>query len=123
MDTGDRQEPPTVADAVGRAAALCDPDGAETAVQALHEGFEDDTRPATSVEDLAGELQETVDALDADGDSPAARMAVAAAVWLATNPAQADNREHVLREAARLHFRGDLPEDVESWLADRQVSA
>ncbi len=122
MDTGDRHEIPSVADAVGRATALCDPDGTDTAVQALYSGFEDDERPATAAEDLAGELQRTLEAVDADGDSPGARMAVATAVWLATNPDRADDREHVLREAARLHFHGDPPEEVGAWLAERKVS-
>jgi hypothetical protein len=90
-------------------------------VQALYDGFEDDDRPATAAEDLGRELDETRVAVDPDGDSAAAKMAVASAVWLATNIEQADRREHVLREAARLHFRGELPEPVADWLAAQGV--
>jgi hypothetical protein len=48
-------------------------------------------------------------------------MTVASAVWLATNIEQADRREHVLREAARLHFSGSPPEPVATWLVDQGV--
>lgn len=69
--------------------------------------------------DLAGELLETVRGIDAEGDDPAALAAVAAAVWIATNPEQADNGDHVLREGVRLVFEGDPPEPLEEWLAAR----
>jgi len=47
--------------------------------------------------------------------------AAAAAVWLATNPAQADNGDHVLREGTRLVFEGNPPEPLAAWLAARGV--
>lgn len=121
MKPGDRNEVPTVSEVVERAIAMTDPDGGETAVQALYDGFEDDDRPATAAEDLRGELSETVAAIDPDGDSAAAKMTVASAVWLATNIEQADRREHVLREAARLHFDGDPPAPVAAWLSEQGV--
>jgi hypothetical protein len=121
MKPGDRERVPTVSEVVREAVALCDPDGTETAVTALFESFEDDDRPATASEDLAGELLETVRGIDPEGDDPAAAAAAAAAAWLATNPAQADNGNHVLREGARLVFDGSPPEAVAAWLADRGV--
>jgi hypothetical protein len=45
----------------------------------------------------------------------------AAAVWLATNPSQADSGEHVLREGTRLVFDGQPPGPVAEWLAARGV--
>lgn len=123
MKPGDRTRIPTVAEAVRDATAICDPEGTDTVVTALFEAFEDDERPATAAEDLGGELGETVSGIDPDGDSPAAAMAVACAVWLATNPDQAHAHEHVLREAARLRFEGEPPEHVGDWLAERGVTA
>ena len=121
MKPGDRTTIPTVAEVVRDGAAICDPDGAEAAVTALFEAFEDDERPATAAEDLAGELLGTADAIDPEGDDPAVRMAAACAAWLATNPAQADAHDHVLREAARLVFNGEPPAPVAAWLEARGV--
>lgn len=123
MKPGDHERIRTVSEVVREAAAICDPEGTETAVSALLAGFEDDDRPATAPEDLAGELLETVQAIDEEGDDPAATAAAAAAVWLATNPAQAGNGngDHVLREGIRLVFSGNPPEPVSDWLAARGV--
>lgn len=70
MKPGTRETIPTVSEVVRDAAAICDPDGSETAVTALFTSFEDDDRPATAAEDLAGELLETVRGIDAEGDPP-----------------------------------------------------
>jgi hypothetical protein len=121
MKPGNHERIPTVSEAVRQAAAICDPGGAETAVTVLLEVYEDDDRPATAAEDLAGELLATVRGIDPDGDDPAAAATAAAAVWLATNPAHADNGDHVLRESARLVFEGRPPEPVAAWLAVRGV--
>ena len=123
MRPGDRELIPTVSEAVRDACAICDPEGTDTAVTALFEAFEDDDRPATASEDLAGELLETVRGIDPDALSPVAPVAAAAAAWLATNPSQADDREHVLREGVRLVFAGKPPAGSEQWLAERGVEA
>src|SRR4028119_475537 len=101
---GDRNQVPTVAEIVRDAMALTDPAGHDDGVIALYEAFEDDDRPATAVEDLGGELGSTAGGIDPEGDSPAVEMTAAAAFWLATNPAQADDRERTLREGARLVY-------------------
>jgi hypothetical protein len=120
MKPGNRETIPTVSEAVREATAIADPNGTETAVTALYDGFEDDDRPATAAEDLKGELFETVRAIDPEQDEPAAWAAAAAAVWLATNPGQADG-DHVLREGTRLVFEGDPPEPLREWLTARGV--
>ena len=106
---------------VREATAISDPEGVETAATALYEEFEDDDRPATAPEDLGGELLGAVRTLDPEGDEPAAWAAAAAAVWLATNPSQSDQGDHVLREGARLVFEGKPPEPLSRWLAERGV--
>jgi len=122
MKAGDRQGIPTVGEAVSKAAALCDPEAADSAVTALLEIFEDDERPATAVDDLVAELGSTVGGVDPEGDSPAAAMVAAAAIWLATN-IDADDRERVLRESARLSFGDHPPADVAEWLEAEGVKA
>jgi hypothetical protein len=112
---------PTVSEVVREAAAIADPAGEDGAITAFFASFEDDDRPATAVEGLEGVLLGTARGIDPDGDDPAALATAAAAVWLATNPSQADNGKHVLREAARLVFDGSPPEPVAEWLAARGV--
>jgi hypothetical protein len=123
MKPGSRETIPTISEVVREATAICDPEGGDTAVIGLFESFEDDDRPTTAAEDLQGELLSTVRGIDPDGDSPAALAAAAAAVWLATNPSQADNGDHVLREGARLVFEGNPPESVSEWLAARGIDS
>jgi len=122
MRPGDRTQIPTVAEVITKAAAICDPEGDDAAARGLIDSFEDDDRPVTAVEDLAGELTSVERGIDPDQDTPAAQMTVAAAVWLSTNPDQEHEGEHVLREAARLYFHADPPQDVADWLADRGIA-
>jgi hypothetical protein len=121
MKPGSRETIPTISEVVREAVAIVDPEGTETAVTGLFESFEDDDRPATAAEDLRGELLSTAEGIDPEGDAPAALAAVAAATWLATNPSQADNGDHVLREGVRLVFEGNPPEPLAEWLAARGV--
>ena len=122
MRPGDRTEIPTVSEVVGKAAAICDPEGDDAAVRGLIDSFEDDDRPVTAVEDLAGELASVEEGIDPDALNPAAEMTVAAAVWLSTNPDQEREREHVLRESARLYFHDAPPLHVADWLDEMRVA-
>lgn len=121
MKPGTRDTIPTISEVVREAAAICDPEGTDTAVTGLFESFEDDDRPTTAAEDLQGELLSSVRGIDPEGDNPAALAAAAAAFWLSTNPAQADNGDHVLREGVRLVFEGNPPEPLAEWLAARGI--
>lgn len=122
MKPGDRGQIPTVSESVREAAAICDPNGDDAAVRGLVDAFEDDDRPVTAVEDFEETLTSTERGIDPDQDTPAAQMTVAAAIWLSTNPGQEHHhREHVLREAARLHFHDEPPTDVADWLRDAGV--
>lgn len=121
MKPGGRETIPTVSEAVREAAAITDPGGEDGAITAFFASFEDDDRPTTAVEDLEGVLVSTARGIDPEGDDPAALATAAAAVWLATNPGQADNGEHVLREGSRLVFEGRPPEPVAEWLSARGI--
>lgn len=121
MKPGTRETIPTVSEVVREAAAIVDPEGADDAITAFFESFEDDDRPTTATEDLRGVLFSTVEGIDPEGDDPAALAAAAAAFWLSTNPGQADIGDHVLREGVRLAFEGNPPEPLADWLAARGV--
>ncbi|MCW2987633.1 MAG: hypothetical protein JWM24_571 [Solirubrobacterales bacterium] len=121
MKPGSHERIPTVSEVVREATAIADPEGTETAVSALYDGFEDDDRPMTAVESLTGELLGTVRGVDPEEDEPAAWAAAAAAVWLARNPSQVDDGDRVLREGARLVFKAKPPEPVAEWLAARGI--
>jgi hypothetical protein len=120
---GDRKPIWPLSEAVREAAAICDPEGVDSGVRGMLEAYEDDDRPVTAVEDLAGELRSTAQGVDPEGDSAAVAMTAASALWLATNPDQENQPEQVLRPAARLWFEGDPPDHVEEWLATQGVSA
>jgi len=119
----DRKQIPTVSEAVASAAALCDPAGHDLGVIAFLESYEDDDRPATAVEDLAGELGSAAGGIDSEGDSAAVDMTAATAFWLATNFDQSDDRERALREGARLAFGNNPPDHVAAWLAEEGIQA
>ena len=119
---GDRKPVWPVSEAIREAAAICDPEGADSGVRALLESSEDDDRPVTAVEDLEGELRSSATGVDPEGDSGAVAMTCASALWLATNPDQEGEREHVLSEADRLWFKGEPPPHVEEWLAGQGVA-
>jgi hypothetical protein len=121
MRPGSHERIPTVSEVVREGTAIADPDGTETATAALYDSFEDDDRPTTAVEDLAGELLSTVRAIDPEEDEPAAWAAAAAAVWLATNPSQVKKGDHVIREGVRVVFDGKPPEPLAEWLGERGV--
>ena len=109
----------TVSHLVRRAVALCDPDGRDDATTQLLEAFEDDDRPALGLGDsLAEELRSTVEGLDPEGDSAAAEVAAAVAIFLAAQPEGGDHPVDTLREAARIEWRGEPPPNVRAWLAE-----
>ena len=116
MRPGTRDEILTVEDAVGAAAAACDPEQDEEGVTALVASFEDDERPATAVEDLEGELHSAAKEIDPDGLDPVVAATAATAHWLATNPGDAGEPERAIREGARLFFGDDVPPGVSDWL-------
>jgi hypothetical protein len=124
MPQGDHNRIPTVSEAVRDAAAIADPSGADDAVMALYEIYEDDDRPATAAEDLAGELIATARGIDPEGDDGTVPAAAAAAAWLGVNPHdQHEDHEgdHVLRESVRLAFGKEVPPQVRTFLESRGV--
>jgi hypothetical protein len=125
MSHGDRDRIQPVSEVVREAAAITDPNDSDGAITALVEIYEDDDRPSTAVEDLLGTLLATAEGIDLEGDDGGVEVTAAAAAWLAHNPAQASGheRDHVVREAVRVAYKGKPPASVGDWLSNRGISA
>ena len=111
MPESDHHNTPTVSEAVRDAAALVDPGDADDAITALYEIYEDDDRPVTAVEDLAGTLVATAEGIDpkattAPCSSPPPRPPGSAHPRDRNEDHKAD---HVLREGARMAFGKEPP--------------
>ena len=121
MRPGDHEPIQSVSEVVREAAASADPDGADAAIATLVEIYEDDDRPSTAVEDLLVTLLATAEGIDLEADEGGVEVTAAAAAWLARNPSQANGheRDHVLREGARIAYKGKQPAAVEQWLSSR----
>jgi hypothetical protein len=107
----------TLRDVVARAVGVADPaDRVEAADRFLH-WFEDRDEPVTAIEDVDRELAEATTAIDPEGDEPALTMARAVAQYLAfRRDEEQDEREDILRLAARAEFDGHPPPRVAEWL-------
>ena len=124
MPESSHHRTPTVSEAVRDGAALVDPGDADDAITALYEIYEDDDRPVTAVEDLAGTLVATAEGIDPEGDDGAVLAAAAAAAWVGLNPRDRNedhNVDHVLREGVRMAFGKDAPKQLREYLASRGV--
>lgn len=108
----------TLAEAVVRAATVADPAHEVEAVDRFLRWFEDRDEPITAIEDVDAALAEATTAIDPEDDEPALAMARAVTVYLAHRRDEAeDDRESILRLAARAEFDGQPPPQVADWLA------
>jgi|SRR5215211_2462363 len=115
---------PTLSQVVRRAVTVCDPDGDDEGLAAFLERFEDNDEPITADADVEVTLAEAKGALDPQDEDPAIQMAAAAATYLAYRRTEiADDREEILRLAARAEFDGKPPPEVAGWLAAEGVEA
>lgn len=118
-------EPVTLAALARRAAELVDPTDESADVADFELQFEDADAPARALlEDTLDErVEEAVRRIDPEGELPQIAMAAAIVRYLAHKPTEAsDDREHVLRLAARAEYHGDPPPVVSDWLVDQGVS-
>jgi hypothetical protein len=126
MPQGDHNRVPTVSAAVRDAAAIVDPGDADDAIKTLYEIYEDDDRPVTAVEDLAGMLVATAEGIDPEGDDGAVLACAATAAWIGMHPHDRNEdhqADHVLREGVRMAFGKSVPVRVADYLAGRGISA
>jgi hypothetical protein len=117
--------PVSLAQIVKRASEVVDPEDADADVAEFQELFEDDDEPVRAVGDetLDERVQETVRRIDPEGDLPQIAMAAAVVRYLAHKPGEVtDDRDHILRLAARAEYHGDPPPAVSDWLVDQGVA-
>ena len=114
--------PPTLFEVVHRAAEVADPTGAEEGVAEFLARFEDRDEPVTALADVEEEIAEQKGAVDPQDEDPAVVMAAAVAVYLAFRRTElGDDREQLLRLAARAEFDGHPPAQVADWLVAQGV--
>lgn len=123
MRSGDIQQTPSVFEAVQRAVAVVDPDGDQGTEDFLLR-FEDRDEPISGLEGtIEQQVAEAVGAIDPDGTDPAVQMCGAVVTFLAFRRTEvADDREAILRMAARNEYDGNPPEHVRAWLESEGVA-
>jgi hypothetical protein len=102
---------------------ICDPQDEDAALGDYLRQLEDADEPVTAVQNLEERLARAAEGVDAGVEDPAVAMANAVVLYLAHRRDEAgSDAADVLRLAARAEYRGDPPEAVRDWLADRGVS-
>jgi hypothetical protein len=114
--------PITLFDVAKRGVAISDPSDADPRLGALLAQFEDADEPITAIENLEERVAIAVEGVDVEIDDPAVSMAAATILYLARRRDELhDEPSKILRLAARAEWKGDPPERVLDWLADRGV--
>jgi hypothetical protein len=113
--------PPSLLEVVRRGVEVADPSG-QFGVADLLPAVEDDDEPVTSHGDIEGDLAELKGRIDPQDEDPAVMMAIAVATYLAFRRDELDDdREDLLRLAARAEYDGHPPENVRAWLDQQGV--
>ncbi len=114
--------PVTLFEIARRAVDVCDPADADSRLGDLLAQFEDADEPVTAIDNLEERVAIAVEGVDVEIDDPAVSMAAAVILYLARRRDELhDQPEKILRLAARAEWKGDPPEAVRDWLADRGV--
>jgi hypothetical protein len=115
-------QPVTLFDVVKRAVDVCDPPGTDSRLGDLLAQFEDADEPVTAIQNLEERVAIAVEGVDVEVGDPAVSMAAATILYLAHRRDELhDDPDHILRLTARAEWKGDPPELVLEWLADRGV--
>jgi hypothetical protein len=114
--------PISLFDVAKRAIEICDPTDVDATMGDLLAQFEDAEEPVTAIENLEERVAIAVEGVDVEIEDPAVSMAAATILYLARRRDElSDDPQKVLRLAARAEWKGDPPELVRDWLADRGV--
>ena len=114
--------PITLFEIAKRAVEIADPSDADERLGDLLAQFEDADEPVTAVENLEERVAIAVEGVDVEIDDPAVSMAAATILYLARRRDELRAEpSKILRLAARAEWKGDPPEAVRDWLADRGV--
>ncbi len=116
--------PISLFDVAKRAVEIADPADGDPRVGELMAQFEDDDEPITGVENLEERLAIALEGVDHEIDDPTVSMAAAMILYLARRRDELDDHpSNILRLAARAEWKGNPPEPVREWLAQRGVEA
>ncbi len=114
--------PITLFEVAKRAIEISDPADADPRLGELLEQFEDADEPVTAIENLEERVAIAVEGVDVEIDDPAVSMAAATILYLARRRDELHAEpSKVLRLAARAEWKGDPPDVVADWLAERGV--
>ena len=114
---------PTLSEIVHRAVTVCDPEGTNDGLAQFLERFRDADEPITAEPDVELRIAEAKGVIDPQDEDPAVVMAAAVATYLAFRRDELpDEREELLRLAARAEFHGRPPAEVADWLATEGVA-
>jgi hypothetical protein len=114
--------PITLFEVAKRAIEVSDPDDRDSRLGDLLEQFEDADEPVTAIQNLEERVAIAVEGVDVEIDDPAVSMAAATILYLAHRRDELHDDPHkILRLAARAEWKGDPPDAVRDWLADRGV--
>lgn len=115
-------QPVTLFEVARRAVEISDPTASDERLSDLLLQFEDADEPITAVENLEERVALAVEGVDVEVEDPAVSMAAATILYLARRRDELGDEPHkILRLAARAEWKGDPPETVRDWLADRGV--
>jgi hypothetical protein len=115
-------QPITLFEVAKRAVEISDPADADPRLGGLLAQFEDADEPVSAVENLEERVAIAVEGVDVEIDDPAVSMAAATILYLARRRDELwDEPGKILRLAARAEWKGDPPEGIRDWLADRGV--
>jgi hypothetical protein len=116
-------QPTTLFEIAKRAVEICDPDDRDSRLGDLLAQFEDADEPVTAIQNIEERVAIATEGVDQEIDDPAVSMAAATILYLAYRRDELhDQPENILRLAARAEWKGDPPEPVLDWLADRGVT-
>jgi hypothetical protein len=114
--------PLSLFDVAKRAVDVVDPEDRDGVLGDFLAQFEDDDEPITAVENLEERVALASEGVDIDVRDPAVQIAGAVILYLAHRRDEIhDDPDHILRLAARAEYRGEPPEPIADWLADRGV--
>jgi hypothetical protein len=114
--------PVTLFEVAKRAVEISDPAAADDRLGSLLAQFEDADEPVTAIQNLEERVAIAAEGVDAEIEDPAVSMAAATILYLAHRRDELnDEPDKVLRLAARAEWKGDPPDSVRDWLADRGV--
>ena len=115
-------QPITLFEIAKRAVDVCDPDDRDPRLGSLLAQFEDSDEPVTTIQNLEERVAIAVEGVDVEIGDPAVSMATATILYLAHRRDELhDHAGKILRLASRAEWKGDPPETVRDWLADRGV--